>query len=321
MAREIDGLPWPAKLPLGCRRRYPVTVDGRDGLTPATAFLAESRHIGDDVADLDIQLTLIDDTTDIVLAEEGIGASALPDSFRAETTLNIGGNNWWVVEAEPTTREEYEESRRLVLRLRRIESVESREVRFSLPTLCDLLPPTEGPPIEGTELLLHEDDWRQIEFVAEVQSQWVDQELAIVANLLQHGRVGAGFTDLYPRQGSDQPMVDAHLHLDDLRRAFPKARESRVAFETSSQSVDGSFALFLDAGWVLYGLADAASRIHVLAVFSLVTGGAPLSPAVDDLLALEDLAAAAQLRLVHWCSARSLVSGEGPLLDLLQPEI
>lgn len=266
----------------------------------------------------EIQLILIDDATDIVLAEETMSPQALPDSFRAETTLNIGGDNWWVVEAEPTTKDEYVASGRLVLRLRRIEKVESQEVRFSLPTLCDVLPPTEGPLIEGTELLLHEDAWRQVEFVASSQSTEVRQQLAIIATILKDGKVGTGFGDLYPRQGSHQPVASADLSLDRLRQMFPSSKESRVAFETSSQTVDRSFALFVTPDWGLYGLTNSSDTVEVLAVARLRPEKSSGDSARRAQEALQALASELDLSLVDWCIAQQAGPEDSAFHAILQ---
>lgn len=268
----------------------------------------------------EIRLTLIDDLTSEVMADSPVAPSALPDSFRAETTLNIAGENWWVVEAEPTTRREIIDSGALELRLRRIESVPSQGVRFSLPTLCDALPSTDGPLLEGTELLLHEDDWRQIEWVEVALEQEVQGELAAIRPLLAEAAAdgdGQGFPDLYPRRGLSQPLASTPLLLEDLQRGFPSARQSRVAFDSSSQTVSQSFALFLTPSLALYGLVGQASRIEVLAVATLAPrgqGGSPGGPSEvspdeatsDEAIyqALRDLSVVHGLFLVDWCGAR-----------------
>lgn len=273
----------------------------------------------------EIRLTLIDDLTSEVMSRSQVAPAALPDSFRAETTLNIAGENWWVVEAEPTTRQEFVESGSLELRLRRIENVPSQDVRFSLPTLCDALPPTEGPLLEGTELLLHEDDWRQVEWVSATLEVEVQGELAAIRPLLAEGAAdneGQGFPDLYPRRGLSQPLVDSPLQVADLQRIFPQARRSRVAFETSSQTISQSFSLFVAPASALYGLVGKDSRIEVLALADL-SHGMPRESSEELLsedlyVALRDLTTAQGLLLVDWCQARLARPEDTSFRTLLQ---
>ena len=271
----------------------------------------------------DIRLTVINDSTHEVLTVSQVAPLALPDSFRAETTLNISDENWWVVEAEPTTRQEVIESGALELRLRRIESVASQGVRFSLPTICDALPPTEGPLLEGTELLLHEDDWRQVEWIAAVLEPEVQGELDAIRPLLAGGghddgsESGRGFPDLYPRRGLRQPLAGSQLRLEDLGSAFPSARRSRVAFDTSSQTIEGSFALFLSSSRVLYGLVGSADRVEVLALAVPPWASQEELPhSISE--TLRHLTAAQDLLLVDWCGARSARPGDEVFGAILQ---
>ena len=53
-----------------------------------------------------IRLTLIDDATDTMIGESEVDLETIPESFRPDTVLHIGDQEWSVVQAEPTTRAE-----------------------------------------------------------------------------------------------------------------------------------------------------------------------------------------------------------------------
>src|SRR5262245_53558993 len=107
-----------------------------------------------------VQVTLVDDRFGSVLRVTKLAATALPASFFASTTMHVGDADWSVVSADPMTRDLYEKTQRLVLRLRPVENVAPQALLFSLPTICDQLPSSEGADADGSEVELHEDDWR-----------------------------------------------------------------------------------------------------------------------------------------------------------------
>ncbi len=55
----------------------------------------------------------------------------LPDSFEIDTTLHLGETDWSVVCAEPSIKAEFSKTRKLTIRLRKIESMDPKEIAFS----------------------------------------------------------------------------------------------------------------------------------------------------------------------------------------------
>ena len=257
-----------------------------------------------------IQLTLIDDADGQVFAESAVESSMLPDSFQADTTLHVGADDWSVLEAEPLTRAEYEASGQLVLRLRKHLAVDPSEVLYSLPTICNELPPTEGPILDGSELLMHEDDWRQVEFITEDQEDLVDEELGFIHQVHQDARVGVGFAAIHMRRKVEDPLLGAELTLEELRSALPQVRESRVVLESSSHCVSDSFAFFVAPNLTLYG-RSSGGRVGTLA--ATVTPHEDETPAHST---LQELARSHRLLLVDWCRCGKAKAGDAlfPLL-------
>ena len=259
-----------------------------------------------------IHLTLLDDATDEVVGESAVESDTLPDSFQDDTVLHIGEDDWRVLEAMPLTRAEYEVSGELKLRLRRIETSESRDALYSLPTVSNDLPPTEGPLLEGSELLLHGDDWRQIEFVTQAEEGIVDEELHIIAQIHRDAEVDGAFKAIHLRRRLEQPLQGVELSLDALRAAFPRAKESRVVFETSSQCVNDSFSFFVTPHLILYG-QGSVDRIEILA--AAIVQHEAWTPGHE---ALQKLAAAHDVLLVDWCRCRKAAAAEASFGALLR---
>ena len=204
------------------------------------------------------------------------------------------------------------ESGEVVLRLRRIESVDPQKILFSLPTIWHAYPPTEGPLLEGRELLLHEDDWRQVELVSLSQEGVVDEELAEIAEVLDTSRVeGVGFRKIHVRKRLEQPLQGVELSLEHLRRTFESATESQVVLHDSSHCVTDSFSFFLTREVALYGVCDAAG-VGVLAVAAL--GHERESVPLPGVRRLADEYG---LLVVDWCGARKAKAADSAFEDVL----
>lgn len=260
-----------------------------------------------------VHLTLIDDATGETLGRSELEPESLPESFRDDTVLHLRDRDWSVVQAEPLSRAEYVASGQLVLRLRRIEHVDPGKILFSLPTICHWVPPTEGPLLEGRELLLHEDDWRQVEFVAASQEDVVDAELAEVARVLTESRTGSGFRDIHVRKHPHHPLEGTGLTLERLRQVFADATGSRVVLHDSSNCVTHSFSFLLSRSFVLYGLSEVAD-VEVLGVAALGQVGS----AVPELALLRQVADEHGLLVVDWCGGRKARAGDSDFEDVLR---
>jgi hypothetical protein len=96
---------------------------------------------------------------------------------------------------ESVTRAEYSKTRQLTIIMRKIEvsRVPLDNIFYSLPTICDALPGTVGGSTKlGKNVLdLHEDDWRQIEFVSGDLRTIVDAQLAQIRRHLRRQRMNA----------------------------------------------------------------------------------------------------------------------------------
>jgi hypothetical protein len=241
----------------------------------------------------EIHVSFVDARSGALVGETKLESTALPESFHAETTLSLGDKEWSVVSAEPATRPAYEASGVLVIRLHPVERIDPKKILFSLPTINDELPVSDGPPVDGSEVVLQEDDWRQCELVVTDLRREIDSELEAIRKILESERAGVGFRNLHVRTGVTAPLPFAKISRADVKTLVPDGTESRLCFRGMPRSVSDGFAISRPDGMVVYGVTVGIA-VKVLGVH-------PAFP--EDRADLLAFATARGLTLVDWCRA------------------
>ncbi len=247
--------------------------------------------------DITVHVEFVDEQTGRAFAQTDSPLSLLPQSFEMATRLEMSGQQWDVVTAEPRTADQFAQSRRLVLTLRRVHEAlaDPQAILYSLPTICDAIPPVAaGTSTRKKHVFeLHEDDWRHVEFVSQEYTEAVRAELRDIRAIYEETPAGHGYRRLHLRQRIPTPL---RLPFATVVSAFPDARLfDGVAYLPAAGLIDGGFALDMGEG-VLYGeqhqnivsclgLARARDRQQA------DTGGTRLA----------DLAGRHKLLLVDWC--------------------
>jgi hypothetical protein len=114
-----------------------------------------------------VAVVFVDELTGKQIASSDMQLDQLPDTFALDTTLDMAGAPYVVVRAEPTTKAEFSKTKRLSIGLRRLESLDPKKILFSLPTISgSALPKTVAIAARNDIVTIHEDDWRQCEFVS-----------------------------------------------------------------------------------------------------------------------------------------------------------
>ncbi|MCE9548027.1 MAG: hypothetical protein K8T25_21345 [Planctomycetia bacterium] len=242
-----------------------------------------------------IEVTFIDDKTGEPFAKTTCAAGALPESFASKTTLHIGSDDWSVISATPLTREEYVRSRLLTLRVRKIEWVDPGKILFSLPSIFNALAPLSTLTLVGDELILHEDDWRQVEFVSNSFQDEIEEEIASIRRVHQDEWANPGWRNMHVRTRPTRPIV-SRLTLSGLAKSNNVARVREVSYRDAESPIADGYSFSVCDGLFLYGTAPG-DVIEVLAV-------APMAKEPPSRDVVERLAQVAQdfdLCLVNWC--------------------
>ncbi|MGW5355223.1 hypothetical protein ACWERV_32480 [Streptomyces sp. NPDC004031] len=243
----------------------------------------------------------------------------LPESFEHATRLDIAGESWDVVRADPPTAPEFVAGGSLVLTLSRVQVAAPEGVKYSLPTVYDALPPTVPAQAgSGGLFLIHEDDWRQTEMVSRqvAGEAETEAELRAIRRIHQeHSRlVGHGdsslraFDMIHIRRAPAAPLA-ADVSRRRLSELLPGVSTpyTGVSYDGGRSRVAGSFAV--DAGpFTLYGRAQG-DQVTVLCLTPSASTVGP-DAAAGPTSALGQAMGEFGLVLIDWCGASVRDSSE-----------
>lgn len=186
---------------------------------------------------------------------------------------------------------------------------------YSTPTIYEPLPELSSPTPHGA-VMLHEDAWRQLEFVALSESRVLAAELERVAEHIERARQGPGFSRVYLRSEPRSPLGALALEPAGVFEALrcPAFARRPLAVESAAfgGGVVGGFA-FAGPSVTLYG--NFRDRV-ALAIGLLMGHEHP--PSDEERQALLRLASRYQLCLVDWCAAQAYRS-EGEQFQPFSP--
>jgi len=222
----------------------------------------------------------------------------LPDVFDTDSEIELAGKRYEIVEAVPALRRDYEKSGAVCLWLRELEIVDPATVLFSLPTLDDSNPdPGRRSTGSDKRFAIHEDDWRQIEFVSMSHLPGIRAELGAIENVYREHRRGGGFREVHLRKEIGAPLFDTLLPLDKARKELgSRGRLKGLGYGGDMRLVEDGFAFETDLGMTFFGLQ--INKIATTLCCSVRT------PPSDPRAAAERLAKfTAKHRLVYvdWC--------------------
>ena len=232
----------------------------------------------------------------------------LPQSFEADTTLKRNGRDYAVVRADPVTAEEFRRTGklRLVIREVKIERMDPREILFSLPTIYGSVAPiAEGSSKLGRNVIeIHEDDYRQREFVSLAQQEEIDRHLEAIRRIYAEQREGYGFRAIHVREGLVSPLAPATPRIDEVISAAGAGatRLDGLAYHRVAGVAADVIVLRMLCGIELYGTVQD-DRFTTLCLTHARPNNAPLASAIAPLI---ELARRHELCLVDWQRAQQI---------------
>lgn len=114
-----------------------------------------------------------------------------------------------------------------------LELIDPNELLFSLPTINDGIPAVEiGAGIAGESgaIIMHEDDWRQAEFLPVANRGFIAETLSQLASHRAIHAEGPGFREVFVRTEPPVPLQTLHIESDELRGSS-LLRVSRFIFK------------------------------------------------------------------------------------------
>lgn len=215
----------------------------------------------------DVTVTFIDHATGGVIGVTKLPPEQLPDTFEVSTNFTLGMQEWQVHTAVPLTSAEFRRTKKLTLRLHKIEYLNPQDIRYTLPTISDELPAMdEAALFSAFELSIFEDDWRQNEFLPSSTRPLVAQEAADIRRIwTEFGNLSAdgfqSFKQLHVRKTIGEPGLV--LDFARLQTLLGASRPGSLTFHDQPGFVRNGFALQTAAATYYGLLVDGTTVTHL----------------------------------------------------------
>jgi hypothetical protein len=243
-----------------------------------------------------VAVAFIDDATGRQVAASNMPLDQLPDTFALDTDLDLAGSHFVVVRADPQTKAEFAETKRLTVGLRRAERAEPKDILFSVPSICGAALPiaSTAASISGDVIVLHEDDWRQCEFVACSQSAEISAELSGIRQIHSDAAAAGAWRKIHVRERIAHPLPAGARWSKIAELLGPFEHISGIAFGQRENTVAKTVGARLPDDVVVWGIEDSG-ELSVLCVENLDRASASTAAALRRVA--DDLS----LALIHWC--------------------
>jgi hypothetical protein len=176
-----------------------------------------------------------------------------------------------------------------------------QSILFTLPTICDEAPETiQDAGHDNLEAVhLHEDDWRQIEFIANTDLPQIEGEMAAIEDFKRANRAGEGWKNVYIRNERPDGLFPSSLSYS-LIDSIPHGPIQALMIETMGRqaTVKGGFAVRLSPTLLMYG---RQSRGIIVNLALTTTPDQKESVQYQNLLAL---CKKFNLIIADWCAGR-----------------
>jgi hypothetical protein len=186
------------------------------------------------------------------------------------------------------------------------------KILFSTPTLCDLAPTVDSQPVQPVkdDFILHEDDWRQIEFVASKDEAYLANLVQEVGQFERSNRVDVGWKNVFVRKEHPTPLKTLGLSFHTLVESMEPHAEVHSMFlsnGSSSARVSGGFSFQVQHLGIMYGQRQEDSILEL--------GFEPLrtsAPADSALAALSGYCTQNHLLMMDWYQRKLVNFNEHP---------
>lgn len=169
-----------------------------------------------------IKVHFIDNFNGQTIGTVEMEADKLPETFEIATRMHIENTEWTVEEAIPSKSIDFIKTKQLILKMRKIEYINPKDVLFTLPTISNELPSTiKNPLFNDFELSISEDDWRQNEFLNQSSFPLAEIEIKNIKNVWEKHKKEvdapfSAFDNCHVRSTIGEPNLT--INFDELKR-------------------------------------------------------------------------------------------------------
>jgi len=212
-----------------------------------------------------IRVEFVEEGKEIPFAVSMVPIGQLPDTFEVATTLDISGKKWSVVDAAPKQKSDFPKSEQLRAVLSQLQMVNPKDLLFSLPTINDRMCALQKAKSLDGMLVIHEDDWRQVEFVSDKLLGDVETEIRNIRTICEAKRKGVGFTGMHIRKLIEVPIDDGVIPYSALKNLLSISKEfSGFGISSYMAVAESSFAFETQNGLRFYGVLNQTSNVVFL---------------------------------------------------------
>ncbi|MBR7837143.1 hypothetical protein KDL01_27955 [Actinospica durhamensis] len=261
----------------------------------------------------EIEVVFIDAEGGQAFGHTRLELGTLLERIASPTTFFIHGELWDVEAADPNTHAGLEERGSARLTLRRQQPIAAAapvgDLRSGMSSLCNALPPMTGQPtvMRAPYLKLHEDVWRDVEFVADGAQPAITRNFSEIAAVLAEAakQRTAYFGRCAVRAEPAAPLDGVTIGVDELATVLGQNADAAYPVvidgpppgrDIPNGLVLGGFAFDIGGGTCVYG-RNVRSQIAELGVYR-AAGGVPEASRVAS--ALSALMRTHSLSLVDW---------------------
>lgn len=134
-----------------------------------------------------IKVQFVDNFNGQIIGVSQMTAEQLPETFSLQTTMRIQDKDWIIEEAIPENATEFIQTKSLVLKMRKVEKMNPNNIWFSLPTISNEFPQLiEMTKETDFDIHIHEDDYRQREFLNIRSLPVVEQEFVGIKDIWEN---------------------------------------------------------------------------------------------------------------------------------------
>jgi hypothetical protein len=206
-----------------------------------------------------IKVRLIEAISNETFNEVQLKKEQLPESFDKPTTIRIEDDEWQVVKAEPQHASEFSKSGSLTLWVKPVLKFNPAAIRYSIPTISNELPATTSDYFYNDfTLALHEDDWRQIEFLPCSLLGIIQEEMGEVEKILfpvdqPDFESLNGFEKMHVRSKIGQKHLS--ISIEDFCESLQIKERGSITLTNYVENIENGFAL-RSSNFTYYGIVE-----------------------------------------------------------------
>jgi hypothetical protein len=208
--------------------------------------------------------------------------------------MHIQGNDWEVEEAIPQNSTEFIKSKQLVLKMHKIESVNPKDIWFTLPTIENIFPNlTDKAPFNAFSIEIHGDDWLQQEFISAENSAEIESVLEQIRESAKNETESNG-TVLYKKCFARQfpaTKIKNTILLTDIQKELEADKIGSLNFSNYSGFAENTFVIKA-LGTYFYGQLNSDNSLQTFAIQDIGS--------VTEINLLKNLTQKMKLNFVDW---------------------